>query len=139
MIKGNEIQNLVIDATNGAVGRIASFAAKQALLGKEIVIVNCNEALITGQKADIIEKYKQARARGGTALRGPNFPRSPERIMKRTVRGMLPYKKGKGLEALKRVICYNSIPKEFENSKKESLIRDLRTKAIKLSELSRII
>jgi len=127
---------VVIDATGGMLGRIAAYAAKQALLGKTIRIVNCNEILITGRKKSILEEYKAARARGGSALKGPNFPRPPEKIMKRTIRGMLPYKKGRGADALKKIRCYNKVPVEFESAEKVSLKRELKTRAIKLCKLS---
>ena len=129
----------IIDATNAILGRLASFTAKQALLGKSIVIVNCNDALITGNKADILEKYKQERARGGSALKGPNFPRSPERLLKRTIRGMLKYKRQRGEDALRRIICYNDLPKEFENTSKIKAGKDKTSRTIKLKELSRIL
>ena len=55
--------------------------------------------------------------------------------MKRTIRGMLPYKKGRGADAFKKIKCYNSLPAEFESSEKTSLKREIRFKAIKLSKL----
>ncbi len=132
-------KTIVVDAAGGALGRVASYAAKAALLNNKVIIVNCNGALITGQKANIMASYHQTRIRGGTAQRGPYFSKTPEKIMKRTVRGMLPYRQGRGLDALKRVICYNDVPKEFENVKKESMAKELKTKAIKLSEVSRLL
>lgn len=126
----------IIDAKDGMLGRIAAFAAKQSLLGKEIIILNCNDSLITGNKATTLSKYKQVRARGGTAQRGPYFPKTPERIMKRTIRGMLPHHKGRGRDALKRVMCYNRVPTEFEKSEKLSLSKPIKLKAITLKKLS---
>ena len=41
---------IVIDATNATMGRLASYVAKQALLGKQIAIVNSEKAIITGNK-----------------------------------------------------------------------------------------
>jgi large subunit ribosomal protein L13 len=38
----------------------------------------------------------------------------PDRILKRTVRGMIPYKKTTGKEALKRLKVYIGVPPEFE-------------------------
>ncbi len=130
-------KTIVIDATEGILGRVASHAAKQSLLGNDIKIVNCNEVMITGNKNMIIAKYKRARARGGSAQKGPNFPKSPERIMKRTVRGMLSYKQGRGLAAYKRVICYNTVPAELEKTEKITLKREIKVNAIKLSDLCR--
>ena len=130
---------IVIDATNATLGRLSSFAAKQALLGKQVIIVNCNKAVITGKKRTTIEDYKHKRRMGGSSLRGPNFPKNPERIVKRTVRGMLSYTQQRGLDALKRVMCYNDVPKEFENEKKIIAGKEKKTKVIGLEELGREI
>ncbi len=131
------LNEIVIDATQGVLGRIASFAAKKSLLGKNIFIVNCREALITGNKEMILQKYINARRRGGSAQNGPYLNKNPERIMKRTIRGMLSYKQGRGLSAYKRILCYNTIPKELEGKDKIELKREIKFKAIKLSDLSR--
>lgn len=133
------MNQIIIDATNYPLGRLASFAAKQALFGKSVIITNCNYAIISGEKSTIVSKYKKARARKSTAFKGPNFPRSPEKIMKRTIRGMLPYRKGKGNETLKKVICYNETPIEYGNSKKITSEKPILYKMLTLKELSRIV
>ena len=130
-------KELIIDASGGILGRIASHAAKQSLFGKKIYIVNCNEALITGGKANIINKYKHARSRGGSAQKGPFLTKNPEKIMKRAVRGMLSYTQGRGLAAYRRVICYNIVPQELENREKILLKREIKFKAITLKDLGR--
>lgn len=130
-------QKIVIDASGGSMGRIAAHAAKQALLGKEVIIVNCNDAVITGQPRTTIKNYQQKRARGGSAQKGPYFPKNPERLMKRTVRGMLSYKQGRGDAAFKKIMCYNSVPEEYKDSEKTSMKKLFHSKTIKLSELNR--
>ncbi|MBD3203218.1 50S ribosomal protein L13 [Candidatus Woesearchaeota archaeon] len=108
---------IIIDGTNLLLGRIASFAAKKALLGKTIRVINSEKIYISGKKENILEQYKIKRERG-THTTGPFFPRYPDQIVKRTIRGMLPYKKGRGKAAFKRVRCYIGVPKEFEKHKK---------------------
>ena len=130
-------KELVIDGTGGILGRIAAHAAKQSLFGKNVFIVNCNDALITGNKAVTVKKYKHARSRGGSAQKGPFLTKNPERIMKRTVRGMLSYKQGRGLAAYKRIMCYNEIPQELEGKDKISLKKEIKFKAIALKDLGR--
>jgi large subunit ribosomal protein L13 len=132
-------KELIIDATSASLGRIASFAAKQALLGKSVIIVNCKDAIITGRKSFTVNDYQKTRARRSSSMKGPNFPKSPERILKRTIRGMLPYKKGKGAATFKKILCYNETPKEFEGKEKTSLQRQIKVKTISLSELSQKI
>lgn len=111
---------MIIDATNLIMGRLATYSCKQALLGNKIDIVNCEKAIITGKKESVLERYKERRKRG-YIYKGPFISRMPDRLMKRTIRGMLSYKKERGREALKKIKCYLGVPKEFQNQKAESL------------------
>jgi large subunit ribosomal protein L13 len=130
---------IVIDAANSVVGRVASYAAKQALFGHTIAIVNCNDALITGRKNLIIQRYTGMRQRGKGQRWAPIVPRVPEKLMKRTIRGMLEYTQRMGEAALDRIRCYNAVPQEFVAAKKVSVAKTIITKTIKLSELAKII
>lgn len=134
MTKENQI---VLDAANTPAGRVASYASKQALLGIKVIVINCDKAIVTGRKRAVIGEFMEARTRGGHSLNGPHYPSIPFRIIKRMVRGMVPYKQERGRMALKRVICYNDTPKEFESAKKVSIAKEIRTKSIALDVLSR--
>ena len=131
--------NLVIDAAHSVLGRVASYAAKQALLGKTVAIVNCNQTVITGKVRTTINEYNTTRRRGGSSLNGPFFPKHPDRIMKRTVRGMLSYTQQRGLDAFKRIRAYNEVPKEYADVKKITLLKNITAKTISLQELSKEI
>jgi len=100
---------IVIDANNLILGRLASFAAKKVLLGEEVRIVNCEKAVISGDKKYTLQKYK-LKFDKGVPLKGPYFPRTPDRIVRRAVRGMLPFKRARGREAYKKVMCYAGMP-----------------------------
>ncbi len=130
----NEKQ-VVIDAKNSILGRVASAIAKEAIKGLNVVVVNSDLALVSGRRRDIIEAYQVKRKRGGSAQKGPNFPSDPSRIIKRTVRGMLPYKQARGLEALKRVYCYDGVPAEYQNVKTKNFMHNTKSKTITLKEL----
>ena len=108
---------IIIDGENGVLGRLASFAAKQALLGKKVDIVNCEKVIILGREVEIVARYKKNRARGGSGLAGPYIHSNPAKIMKSTIRNMLPFKKTRGRMALKRIKCYTGIPHEFNEKK----------------------
>src|SRR3989338_4972366 len=110
----------VIDAKDLILGRMATIAAKKALLGQEVVIVNAEQAIISGKKSEVIEHYKTKVAKG-IPLKGPYFPRQPDRLVRRTVRGMLPWKRAKGREAFKRVMCYIGVPDQYQNMKHETI------------------
>jgi large subunit ribosomal protein L13 len=110
----------IIDASGATLGRLSTNTAKRLLKGEEIAIVNSEKAIISGKKSSIKERYKQKRE-VGTYRKGPFFPRTPERIVKRTIRGMIPYQTPHGRAAFKRLKCYVGIPKEFEGKKTESI------------------
>ncbi|MBD3313223.1 50S ribosomal protein L13 [Candidatus Woesearchaeota archaeon] len=111
---------MIIDATDAILGRMATVAAKKALLGEKIDIVNCEKAVVTGSKERILERFKQKRDMG-IPLKGPYFPRMPDRIVRRTVRGMLPYKKDKGRKAFQNVMCYIGVPENLKEQKIEKI------------------
>ncbi|MFA6887963.1 MAG: 50S ribosomal protein L13 [Candidatus Woesearchaeota archaeon] len=134
---------MIIDATNSIVGRIATVAAKQALLGEEIVIVNCEKAYITGGKKYVVNDYIRKRKQGTWAT-GPFYHRQPDRLVRRIIRGMLPYKQEKGKSAFQRIMCYMGIPEEFKDQKMTILtnaqISDVpNLKYISIGEISRLL
>jgi len=110
----------IIDAKGTTLGRLSTHVAKRLLGGEEINIVNSEKAIISGKKTSIKEKYKQKREIG-TYRKGPYFPRMPDEIVKRTIRGMIPYQKPHGREAFKRLKCYIDIPDEFKDKKIEKI------------------
>jgi len=128
---------ITIDAEGAVLGRLASYAAKKALEGNEVVIVNSERAIITGSKKNIIEKYRILRKKGGHSQKGPRISRTPFRLLKRMIRGMLPdFRKGIGKKAFKKISCYNSIPEEFEKLEKIKIKSKNPVKFITLKELS---
>jgi large subunit ribosomal protein L13 len=132
-------EKLFIDATGTQMGRLASFVAKQALLGAEIAIVNVEKAIISGNKTDNITKRQERREINQIKPRkGPFYSKCTDRIMKRCVRGMLPdFRLGRGKEALKRVKCYNGLPEEFAKEKLMKVETKVPRKIMTLQELSR--
>ena len=109
----------IINGKGAVLGRLASFIAKDLLKGEEIVVVNCEKIIITGNKEKIKEEFAEKRTKVGSGQKGPKVSRLSEKIVKRAIRGMLPnHRKGRGKEALKRVNCYVGVPKEYEESKK---------------------
>lgn len=109
-----------LDATDLMVGRFATVVAKKALLGESVVIVNCKKAVISGKRKQIIEWYKKKHDRG-IPSKGPFLDRRPNMFVKRIIRGMLPYKKTRGLTAFKNIMCYNLVPENMKNEKFETM------------------
>jgi len=105
--------DIIIDADGAILGRIAAYAAKQALLGKTVAIVNAEKAVISGTKRTTISEAKRKRAMG-VPRKGPYVSKLPDRYVRRVVRGMLPYKQPRGRAAYERVMCYIGKPATIE-------------------------
>lgn len=111
-------KKIIIDGRNAILGRLASYAAKQALLGKEIIILNCDDIVVSGNPRMVINEYHDIRKKGGASLRGPFFPKQSEKLVKRTIRGMLSYKQGRGEAALDKIRCFKGTPENYKEVKK---------------------
>lgn len=109
---------MIIDGTDLILGRIASFAAKRALLGDKVNITNCEKIIITGNKKNILAKYKRIDDMGDP-YKGPFQPKMPDRFVRRVVKRMLRYKTPKGKAAFQRIMCYIGTPEKLTNEKPE--------------------
>jgi len=102
------------------LGRAASFIAKRLLNGESIVVVNAEKSVVTGRRSEVVAHYTAARARGSVRS-GPHFPRYPDRIFRRTVRGMLPHLKTRGRVAFRRLEVYIGVPPEYAGRPTETI------------------
>ncbi len=135
---------MIIDARDTVLGRIASTVAKELMKGGKVFVVNAEECAITGSKTSTLKKYKERVDRKSIinpARYGPFFPKRPDGILKRTVRGMLPYKTPRGKNAFKNLKVYVGVPEEFKDKELVTLDEFSITKLevpkyIKLKELS---
>ncbi len=130
---------LVIDGTNLIIGRAASQIAKKLLEGEQVHLVNAENLVIIGNPAEIIEHYKQRRRiqHKGTPERSPSWPKVPNMLVRRIIRGMLPWKRSRGKEAYKRLFVYTGNPKKLEGKTLEtSVVKSVR-RSITISELCR--
>jgi|SRR3989344_2845529 len=104
---------MIIDAENLICGRFATIAAKKAILGEHVDIINCEKAIITGERRNTIEKWKH-RNTMGNPTKGPFISKTPDRFVRRMIRGMVGHRSGTGSEAYKRIMCYVGVPPEFK-------------------------
>ena len=130
----------VINADGMILGRLSSIMAKRLLAGEEIHIVNTERMVISGDKVTIFTEYKESVDRGNREF-GPYYPKRPDHIVKRTIRGMLPYKKARGKDAMSRLKTYIGVPEELKNEETASIdgadMKQLSSvKYIRLEELS---
>ncbi len=131
----------IIDATGLVLGRMATDVAKRAKNGEEVHIVNAEKAIITGASKKSIEARYRFKREVGTMRKGPFFPREPHLIVKRTVRGMLPYQQSAGRAAYKRIKAYIGVPKELAGQatiQVEAAQREARS-FMTVQELSRFL
>lgn len=112
--------DVVIDVRDCILGRVASQVAERALEGERIAVVNAERAVITGNEDDIMSVYRKRGEVGSD--RGPYYPKRPDRLFKRSVRGMLPYKTTRGREAFENVRIYLGNP--YENDETETEVLD---------------
>lgn len=131
----------VIDANNLILGRMASTVAKRLLNGEEIKIINAEKAIISGRKDTTFERYRLYVDRGSREF-GPRFPRRPDQIVSRTIRGMIPHTKMTGRDAYNRLRVYIGVPPELskENAttvEEASIMRLSTIKYTALGDLSK--
>jgi len=132
---------VLINAQGLIVGRLSSIVAKKLLEGDEITIINAEKAVLSGSKVTTFAEYKQAVDRG-TKEKGPYFPKRPDAIIKRAIRGMLPYKMQRGKDAMARLRIYIGMPSELQGQpavtlEKASVDRLSSYKYMELGDLSK--
>jgi len=128
--------DVVVDARDCILGRVASQVAERALDGESVAVVNAEQAVITGSEEQITEKFETRRAVGSD--RGPAYPKRPDGIFKRSIRGMLPHKRKRGREAFENVRVYVGNPhdQDAEVLEDTSLDRLSNIKFVTLGEIS---
>ena len=99
----------VFDAEGLILGRLASASADILLKAArehrddKVIIINAEHAIVSGRPRSVLNTY-HAKYELNHARKGPFFPRMPDMILKRAVRGMLPYqKKSSGRRALRNL------------------------------------
>lgn len=135
----------IVDATDMIVGRMCSQIAKLALLGEHIVVTNAKNAVISGRRNQILEKYVHLRhiRNLSNPRRGPFHNSRPDTFIRQKIRFMLPSNQ-RGADALKRVHVYIAkIPKAKKNKYLEnepitfqkSSVEDLRRKYVTVEDI----
>ena len=107
----------VFNGENMLLGRLASQVAKAALLGEQVAVVNCEKVIVSGSKMKTFKDQKQKYDRRGHPEKSQNHSRLPDRFVRRAIRGMLPWRKTRGREAYKQIMCHIGVPEELEKEK----------------------
>lgn len=141
----NSEDRIVFDAQKKILGRVASIAAKNLLEGKKVVIINAGEAVITGRRNFLIKKYKTRMSLQNKANpeHSPYWSKRPDMLVKRVIRGMLPYRRPRGKVAYKNLLVFTEVPEQFANVKtveiKGNDIRRMYSNTITVKELSGLL
>lgn len=141
----------VFDASDLVIGRLASHVAKILIEGQKnktddrVIITNAENAVVSGSKKAVFATYRK-KYELNHARKGPFFPRMPDKILKRTVRGMLPYqKKSSGRAALKnlrvvmgcpKLLDGDDLPEGHEMGDMSALSRPLPQRFVRLGKIS---
>ena len=103
-----------VNAEGLIVGRMCSKVAKRLLNGEEVIILNSEKAVFSGKKkSKVLEAHKFLEV--GAPMRGPFHYRRPDRFLRKTVRGMVPFRLPKGKSAYKRLKVFMGVPIEFKD------------------------
>ena len=132
----------IIDAKGLILGRMASSVAKRLLQGETVIVVNAEKAAISGKRLQIVKAAKTF-LEVGHPRKGPFHQRRPDKIVRRTIRGMLPRQKPKGLQAFKRLRVYLGVPLEVEGKEIQTVLEanadKLKSPYITVGELAKEI
>jgi large subunit ribosomal protein L13 len=113
-------QNTIyIDASGQIAGRMCSKVAAALLSGKRVVVLNAENALVSGRSSSVFRQW-QARLEiysHVNPIYGPIHPRRPDNIVRRMVRGMVPKTKAKGTSAMGRLRVYMGVPEKYAGVK----------------------
>jgi len=133
----------IIDGTNAVLGRLGSVVAQRIMDGEEIVVINAEKIVVTGERDMVFADYKARVDRGDTTKRkGPFYPRRADLLFKRSVRGMIPWTSTSGREAYRRLHVFVGVPKQFadaETEKVEDAMKKISGKYTTLGAISKFL
>jgi len=111
---------IIVDLRGHLLGRAAAIIAKELLCGQKVICVRAELCEISGSlfrnKMDMIDfMHKQVNY---NKSHGQVHHRSPAKLFWRAVRGMIPYKTARGVEALRRLKVFNGVPHPYDTKKR---------------------
>lgn len=107
---------MIIDAKESVAGRLASKVAKAIIKGEKVTVINSQEAVMVGNKKNILEKFT-TRVDGAVKSNphyGPKYDRIPNKMFRRMVRNMLPTKKRAKERMIKQLKVFNGSAKGID-------------------------
>ncbi|HLC51536.1 MAG TPA: 50S ribosomal protein L13 [archaeon] len=129
---------MIVNAEGQVLGRISSQIAKKILSGEEVTVVNVEKAVISG-RPEVSHGYYLGKRQRGDAHKGPFYPRYPDKLFTRVIRGMVPYKKPKGRDAMKRLKVFVGNPENLNAEKIAKSKDELTTKYTTLEQVCKAL
>jgi len=113
------LQRVIIDAKRHVFGRLASIVAKSLLQGDYIVVLRCEEIVLSGPffRQKLRWRRKMRKRMNTNPSRGPFHFRSPSQMFFRCVRGMVRHKTKRGQIALSHLKVFEGVPAEYQTKK----------------------
>ncbi|MGA2665162.1 MAG: 50S ribosomal protein L13 [Nitrososphaerales archaeon] len=131
-LSSDQRETIYVDASGQIAGRMCSKVALELLSGKRVVVLNAENALISGRSNSVFRQW-QARLEiysHVNPIYGPIHPRRPDNILRRMVRGMVPKTKSKGVSAMKRLRVYMGVPEKYAGVKTSKFEDALATRPL---------
>ena len=131
---------IVYDGEDVIFGRLASKVAKDLLKGNSVDVLNCEKIIVSGDKKLLVKKILARREMGsGGSMKGPKYPRVADRLVKRMIRGMLPWDRMKGREAFRNLRVYTSDVRNQESGISGEVVKLNHKKPMKFSSVAEIV
>ncbi len=116
-------ERVIINGENLILGRLGTHVAKKLLKGFTVEIVNAEKIIISGKYKHILnaEKERFNIRTHTTPWSGPFHYRRPDMYVKRSIRGMLPWKKARGKDAYHRLLVHLGVPSKLKNEQLQTI------------------
>ncbi len=110
---------IVIDATDAIIGRLGAYVAKRVSENEQVIIVNAEKAVFSGTAQYVTSIYSRRRQMTDKANpeHGAKWPRRPDLLLKRIIRGMLPKRAVRMKAALSNLRIYMGTPAQIKDAK----------------------
>lgn len=124
---------VLIDGSGHLMGRLAATIAKTILNGQRVAVVRCEAINVSGNfYRNKLKVFDYLRKRMNTKpSRGPYHFRAPSKCLFKVVRGMIPRKTARGMEAMNRLKVFDGIPPPYDRMKRMVVPAALRVLKLK--------
>ena len=117
---------VVIDAQGAVVGRLGARVSKMLLAGKQVEIINADRAVMLGSLSSAKDKFLSRRGQKNkrNPEESPKWPRAPNLLLRRMIRGMLPWSSQRGRDAYHRLKVSAGVPEGAGAQAKPQVIKE---------------